>query len=186
MFAMAESMSTEFRRRGYSRAILDAANHKSSQSTATRTRWRRAPAWCWRGRTLTVVEERFSRSITSRRNSDTNRSMGSCSTSVCHRCKIDEAGAASRSGSTAVSTCGWAATDRARPRVAKAPSVISPTSSSSSARSGIPAASPRHHRRAQRRAITTTKALAAIVERVVYARRTGFIRQPDVQALRLS
>ena len=131
---------------GYTREILAARRHAGHRaSTAIRTRWRLGadlvarggrPADRGRGAFLRARQGRTA--VRPRR-----RSTASCSISACRRCSSTRPSAASRSGSTGRSTCGWAARGRARPTWLRArPSAISPTSSSSLARSGIPARSP--------------------------------------------
>ncbi len=89
--------------------------------------------------------------------------------SACPRCSSIRPIAASRFGSAARSTCGWDKTVRPR-RMSwpKRPRPISPTSSISSAKSGIPAPSPAPSSpRARKHRSPTTRALADIVSKVV-------------------
>ena len=104
---------------------------------------------------LTLVEERFSElDRVAREIRPCRRWTASCSISACPRCSSTRPSAASRSASTARSTCAWAATARAPPTWwRRPPSAISPTSSSSSARSGIraPSRAPSSPRASRRR-----------------------------------
>ena len=95
-----------------------------------RDRARRRP-----GRSRPAAGSRWSRTASPsstrwRASSATTRSTASCSISASPRCSSTRPSAASRSGSTARSTCAWAATGRAPPMWSRAPpSAISPTSS---------------------------------------------------------
>ena len=104
--------------------------------------------------------------------SASRRSTASCSISASPRCSSTRPSAASRSASTARSTCAWSATGRQRRRRGRRtpPSAISPTSSSRSARSAVRRARrPRHRRGARRGADRAPRAqLADIVARVVH------------------
>ena len=103
----------------------------------------RRPADAGRGALLRARSRRA-------RNSATPRSTASCSISASPRCSSTRPSAASRSGSTARSTCAWAATGRAPPTWwRRRPSAISPHHLP--ARRGAPFARrrARHRRRPQ-------------------------------------
>ena len=89
---------------------------RSSASTATRPRSRSAPISRAADGRLTLVEDRFSNlDDVAREAAATMRSTASCSTSASPRCSSTRPSAASRSASTARSTCAWAARGRAPP-----------------------------------------------------------------------
>jgi DNA-binding transcriptional regulator/RsmH inhibitor MraZ len=124
---------------GYSRGLLEAGAERviAIDRDPRSSRWPRPGRR--HGDRLRLVEGTFSRST----RSPESRSMASCSTSACRRCRSTSPSGASRSRRTARSTCGWATSGpTAADIVNSAPrKTFWPTSSSTTARSAPRAAS---------------------------------------------